>query len=90
MRLLQAFKKASKNHPFIAEEVCIIEDDEISYCKSSKYFKDQTLHVQPHKVNVYPTQEMANPQQQWSIYVVKPTQDEEDMSDETLLLRYHR
>ena len=36
------------------------------------------------------TQEMVNPQQHWAIPVVKPTQDEEGMSDEALLLRYHR
>ena len=36
------------------------------------------------------TQEMANPKQHWSIPVVKPTQDEEVIFDEALLLRYHR
>ena len=35
------------------------------------------------------TQEMVNPQQHWIIPVVKPTQDEEGMPDESLLLRYH-
>ena len=36
------------------------------------------------------SQEIVNPQQHWAIPIVKPTQDEEGMSDEALLLRYHR
>ena len=68
----------------------IIEDDETSYCKTTNPLKDKTLHDQPRKVNMNLAQEMVSPQQHWAIPVVKPTQDEEGMSDEVLLLRYHR
>ena len=68
----------------------IIEDDKTSYCKSTNPWKDKTPHDQPRKANMDLTQEMVNPQQYWAIPVVKPARDEEGMSNEALLLRYHR
>ena len=84
------FQKISDSHPFIPEEMHIIEDDETSYYKTTNPCKNQTLHAQPRKVNIDLTQEMENLKQHWSIPVVKLTHDEEGTSDEALLLRYHR
>ena len=84
------FQKASDIHPFIAEDMHIIEENDFFYYKPTNPWKYQTQHVQPRKVNMGLNQEMKNPQQHYAIPAVKSTQDEEGISDEALLLGYHR
>ena len=84
------FQNKTDSQSFIAEEEHIIKDDETFYCNPTNLWTNKSQHDQPRHVNMDLTQEMVNLQQHWVIRLLNPAQDEEGISDEGLLLRYHR
>ena len=51
MRLVD-FHESTNSHLFIEEQIHIIEEDDISYCKPVNHWKFQPLHVHPRKVDM--------------------------------------
>ena len=85
-----SFHEATDSHPFIADQVQIIEEDEISYCNHDNPWKSEPHHAHPRKVDMDLTIYISIFSKHWNIPLLEPTIDEEGISDEALLLRYHR
>ena len=46
------FHEVTDSHPFIADQVHIIEEDETSYCKSANPWKNEPQYAHPCKVDM--------------------------------------
>ena len=84
------FTAATDSNPLIAEQVHIIDDDEIRYCKTTNPWKVRPKQHHPRTVDMDLNKHISNPSDDMNIPIVQPTKDEEVITDEALILTYHR